>query len=71
MKLRNFSDYQWAMLAPFFSQDDNGDVKHYTLQDKHVMPFVTSEGSEKEDADRTGGFGKVSMMHIHESPPLP
>ncbi|KAF1832271.1 hypothetical protein BDW02DRAFT_632158 [Decorospora gaudefroyi] len=66
IKIRNFRDFQWKMLAPFFSQDDDGDVKHYTLEDEHIVPFVAPEGAKDEDADITGGFGKVLMVRIHE-----
>jgi serine/threonine protein kinase len=54
------------MLAPFFSRDDCGDVKHYTLEDHHIMPFVAPENGQNEDADRRGGYGKVLMVRIHK-----
>jgi hypothetical protein len=66
IKRRNFQEYQWKMLAPFFSRDDCGDVKHYTLEDQHIMPFVAPEHGQDENADRTGGFGKVLMVRIHK-----
>ncbi|KAL1795665.1 hypothetical protein ACET3X_005889 [Alternaria dauci] len=65
IKLRNFQEYQWKLLAPFFAQDDDGDVKHYALHDHHIIPFVPPDDAEEEDVDRTGGFGKVFMVRIH------
>lgn len=65
IKLRNFQEYQWKLLAPFFAQDDDGDIKHYALHDHHIIPFIPPDDAEEEDADRTGGIGKVFMVRIH------
>lgn len=65
-RLWNFEKYQWIMLAPFFSQDDCGDVKHYILRNQHILPFVASHQAEGDDAEYHGGFGKVFMVRIHE-----
>ncbi|CAN9404024.1 unnamed protein product [Alternaria alternata] len=65
IKLRNFQEYQWKLLAPFFAQDDDGDVKHYALHDHHIIPFIPPDDAEEEDMYRTGGFGKVFMVRIH------
>jgi hypothetical protein len=64
-KLRNFETYQWTMLAPFFSQGDCGDVKHYPLQDQHILPFISPQEPEDEDIEYLGGYGKVFMVRIH------
>jgi hypothetical protein len=66
VKLRNFQEYQWKLLAPFFSRGNDGDIKHYALQDQHILPFLPLENEEEDNAQRTGGFGKVLMVRIHE-----
>jgi hypothetical protein len=64
-KLRLFEYYQWKVLAPFFFQDENGDVKHYKLNDQHILPFMALDDMAEEDAEREGGFGRVQMVGIH------
>ncbi|KAF2188522.1 hypothetical protein K469DRAFT_565361, partial [Zopfia rhizophila CBS 207.26] len=66
MGLATFEQYQWTMLAPFFSRGDCGDVKHYLLRDQHILPFVAPQLEEDDDAEFLGGFGKVFMARIHE-----
>lgn len=65
-KLRNFETFQWTMLAPFFSQGECGDVKHYPLQDQHILPFVSPKKAEDDAIEHLGGYGKVFMVRIHE-----
>ncbi|KAH7398564.1 hypothetical protein BKA66DRAFT_483928 [Pyrenochaeta sp. MPI-SDFR-AT-0127] len=60
-KCRNFEKNQWVMLAPFFSQGEDSEVKHYILQDNHILPFIDSD----QAAEYRGGFAKVTMVHIH------
>jgi hypothetical protein len=64
-KLRLFEYYQWKLLAPFFFQDNSGDVKHYKLSDHHILPFMALNDMAEEDAEREGGFGRVQMVGIH------
>ena len=49
------------LLAPFFSQGENSEVKHYILQDNHILPFTDCD----EAAEYHGGFAKVMMVDIH------
>ena len=63
-RLRNFNKYQWTMLAPFFAQDSDGDVKHYLLSNHHILPFIASS-EEEEMSGKNGGYGKVLMRRIH------
>ncbi|KAJ4405325.1 hypothetical protein N0V91_005275 [Didymella pomorum] len=66
MKLRNFYDYQWKLLAPFFSKGSgSSDVKHYLLREEHILPFVECAEVPGEEGDKAGGYGKVSMVQIH------
>ncbi|KAJ4290398.1 hypothetical protein N0V90_010614 [Kalmusia sp. IMI 367209] len=65
-KLLNFEKYQWALLAPFFSQGKRGGVHHYLLQKQHVLPFVAPDVGEEEEAEYHGGFAKVFTVRIHK-----
>ncbi|KAF3001371.1 Fut8p [Curvularia kusanoi] len=65
MKLENFEDYQWRMLAAYFSETGSGNVQHYRLQDKHILPFVTSSNKAEDDHVIQGGTGRVFMVNIH------
>ncbi|KAJ4364678.1 hypothetical protein N0V83_009275 [Neocucurbitaria cava] len=62
-QLRSFARDQWNMLAPFFSRGENGEVKHYMLQDQHILPFVDAQMAEDDEV--YGGFAKVMMVQIH------
>lgn len=64
-KLKNFAEYQWKLLAPFFSQDVDSEVKHYKLNDKHILPFVPLDDMADEDTEREGGYGKVDLVDVH------
>jgi hypothetical protein len=65
LKLRNFAEYQWKLLAPFFSQDIDNDVKHYKLDDHHVLPFLALNDMAEKDTERLGGYGRVILVDIH------
>lgn len=58
---RNFEEYQWTMLAPFFSQGEYNYTPHYILKDQHILPFT----STKDQNEYEGGFGRVFMVKIH------
>jgi hypothetical protein len=65
IKLRNFQEYQWKVLAPIFSTDDVS-VRHYSLLDQHVLPFTEPAGPPGTNiTDKFGGYGKVLMVDIH------
>jgi hypothetical protein len=62
MKKENFNEYQYWFLAPYFSPPgQDGVVKHYILQDEHILPFLAPVNAE-EAADREGTYGKVIMV---------
>jgi hypothetical protein len=61
----HFDRYQWFMLAPFFSQGKHGQVNHYPLHDQHILPFVTWNQAEDDDAGSQGGYGRVIMITMH------
>jgi hypothetical protein len=70
VKVCNFREYQWKLLAPFFAQGRDGDVKHYRLQGQHILPFLKIrrlKGTSQEDDEKSGGFGRVFMVRIHEN----
>jgi serine/threonine protein kinase len=64
VQLRNLHECQWKLLAPFLSKSDAEGVKHYTLRDQEILPFITSD--DGKDTTRTGGFATVSMVSIHK-----
>lgn len=66
MKLHNFHDHQWKMLATYFKHDARGDVKHYVLRDRHILPFVALDEAGEHDTEVIGGYGRVFMVHIHQ-----
>lgn len=68
MNLEDFQHKQWWMLAPFFSRDEDGAVKHYVLQNQHVLPFSPIPASNRETGfipHKAGGYGKVLMVQIN------
>lgn len=68
-QILSFQEYQWKMLAPYFAQSTGGDVKHYPLEDQHILPFPIGDDkqyTEDQQAGKVGGFGKVFMVRIHK-----
>lgn len=70
LDIRNFEEYQWTTLSPFFGKGGHKVVKHYPLQDQVVLPFIEVATRKGQiDTDRTlvfeGGFGKVFKVDIH------
>lgn len=65
VRLESVYNYQWQLLAPFFSPDDDGIVKHYLLQDEHILPYVLPKSHEKQAVNKSGGYGEVLMVRIH------
>lgn len=63
--LAHFDRQQWNMLAPFFSLGRSGQIKHYPLHDRHILPFVVRHKAEEDAAEAQGGYGKVFMVHLH------
>jgi hypothetical protein len=66
IQIRTFQDYQWKMMAPFFAKGKHGDVIHYPLLDEHILPFVSTSGSEN-NVEKLGGSARVTMVRIHEA----
>lgn len=60
-RLLDFEARQWIMLAPYFSQGEKGEIRHYILQDNHILPFTDCD----EKSEYHGGFAKVMMVDIH------
>ncbi|KAL3290711.1 protein kinase [Colletotrichum asianum] len=63
-KLDAFNDWQWKLLAPYFSTTDDAQekVQFYVLSPKTVMPW-TEEGLTLNE----GGQSGVKKVKIHES----
>lgn len=64
MKLQNFHDHQWRMLAAYFSTK-SGKVKHYKLPDQHILPFIVPKNKAQDNQEVRGGSGRVMMVDIH------
>lgn len=64
LQLQNFQEKQWKFLAPVFSQDPSFGVQNYALRDQDILPLVVD--MQNHGADKIGGYGKVSMVNIHE-----
>jgi len=65
VRRKEFEEYQWTMLAPFFNQGQYSNVSHYVLKNQHILPFVFTENEEDDNAEFLGGFGRVFMVRIH------
>lgn len=68
-QIRNFEDWQWTTLAPFFSQSkERKQVRHYPLQDRVILPFLC-EGKRDDNSpiaeELLGGGGRVFKAVIH------
>lgn len=62
-----FEQYQWQFLAPFFDMlsEENPRPLRYTLQHKHVLPFVEDHEGKGEEPVISGGFSEVWRVRIH------
>lgn len=65
VRRKEFEEYQWTMLAPFFSKSEYNNVAHYVLRDEHILPFIDTPNWEEENTEYQGGFGMVFMVRIH------
>ncbi|KAM6530314.1 hypothetical protein FALCPG4_008438 [Fusarium falciforme] len=70
-KRRQFCDCQWRVLAPFFSLGAYNHVKHYSLKDQHLLPFIGGKQVHSPDSMRSqsteivSGFSQVFRVWIH------
>lgn len=68
VQLMQFDDWQWTVMAPFFSRAVDGKVMRYRFPDSTILPFSKEKrqpGDLLEEQEFEGGFGKVSKVHIH------
>jgi hypothetical protein len=70
LHIKNFEEYQWMTLAPFFARGGHKDVRHYPLQDKVILPFISDSRRDQTSANSStlefeGGFGRVFKVDIH------
>ncbi len=59
LRLFKFHDEQWKFFVPIFSKAKF----HYDLEWRHILPFQSVKGSQP----KTGSFGKVFEVEIHEA----
>jgi len=65
LHIRNFEDWQWTTLAPFFAKsDERKEVRHYPLQKRVILPFLSN--NKQNEVDSEGGGGRVFKAVIHE-----
>jgi hypothetical protein len=64
-KLRLFEYYQWKLGAPFFYQEEGGDVKHYKLKDNHILPFTSLDNMPEREMNRKGEYKRLQIVDIH------
>ncbi|RSL93552.1 hypothetical protein CEP52_013205 [Fusarium oligoseptatum] len=68
VQLMQFDDWQWTVMAPFFSRAVDGKVMRYRFPDSTILPFSKEKrqpGDPFEEQEFEGGFGKVSKVYIH------
>ncbi|KAK8112925.1 hypothetical protein PG984_013451 [Apiospora sp. TS-2023a] len=64
IEIRNFLQYQWAMLSPSFEESSYNNIQHCELHSSHILPWI-NEGRE-EYSESGGGFATVFPVLIHE-----
>ncbi len=62
---RDFEQEQYRVCTPYFSCGERGELKHYDLLPKTILPWVPIENSKKEEK-KAGGFGVVERVQMHE-----
>ncbi|POS77582.1 protein kinase [Diaporthe helianthi] len=72
LNIRNFEEWQWTTLPVDFvgaAENEDVDVKHLSLQDQEILPFIKDgRDSELQYSRRTefeGGFASVFRVAIH------
>ncbi|KAK0612099.1 hypothetical protein B0T14DRAFT_439006 [Immersiella caudata] len=66
LQIRNFEDWQWTTLAPFFAKgEQRKDVHHYPLQQRVILPFIFDQERDAVERDLFGGGGRVFKAIIH------
>jgi hypothetical protein len=66
--LKNFEEWQWTTVSPFFYKGSCRDVEHFPLQPSIMLPFTMDCRRSKESEYRTeieGGYSRVFKVHIH------
>ncbi|KAK1749698.1 putative Serine/threonine-protein kinase [Echria macrotheca] len=64
LHIRNFEDWQWTTLAPFFAKsDERKKVPHYLLQRRVILPFRSA--IKQDEVGLEGGGGRVFKAEIH------
>ncbi|KAG4432451.1 hypothetical protein IFR05_012066 [Cadophora sp. M221] len=67
--IRDFSNYQWTTISPFFAKGGHKKVSHYPLQDNAILPFISASCESGRSKGRTvefeGGFSRVIKVDIH------
>ncbi|KAK0724446.1 hypothetical protein B0H67DRAFT_482728 [Lasiosphaeris hirsuta] len=65
-QMRNFEDWQWTTLAPFFARSkERKEICHYPLQDRVILPFRIDSKQDDVNQELLGGGGRVFKAFIH------
>ncbi|KAK4443012.1 putative Serine/threonine-protein kinase [Podospora aff. communis PSN243] len=67
-QIRNFEEWQWTTLTPFFAQSkDRKKVEHYVLHHRVILPFLpdTQEEEIRAKKELLGGGGRVFKTIVH------
>lgn len=70
LNVRNFEEWQWTTLPVEFARPtEDGEVKHYKLQDQRILPFIKNSRDDKPQSssqkELEGGFASVVQVAIH------
>lgn len=50
------------MISPYFAVEKDGTVLHYSLDKRHILPWI-----EERQLAGVGGYSKVAKVKIHPS----
>jgi hypothetical protein len=58
--IRQFDEFQWSMMSPFFTQSERGKPLIYHLHERVILPWINWQ-----EASDQGGFSVVHHVQIH------
>lgn len=61
----NFEEWQWTMLAPFFSHGEHKNIRHFVFPDQITLPFTLNSQYGEGSKAIHGGFSTIFKVDIH------
>jgi hypothetical protein len=58
--IRQFDEFQWSTMSPFFSQSEGGKPLIYHLHERVILPWI-----DWQEASDQGGFSVIHHVQIH------